>query len=227
MPSAQTHRIRALMDYFLYLIGLLLLALPTGLLHGQKLKLATMREIYERRGPRRRLDFIHKTNLVDLVRGFAGLTFLQLALKQIDPSALGAIWVQGALGGVALLSLLVQHGFYATPRDELPVPVAFSLGLALALLPVKVAVLTLPVGIMAALAVQNIGLGLVLTSAMTAGIGKLLGVPLITLAAAIGTLAMSPLLGGLLGRPLALAIIKGREKRLASVREIPVRPARG
>ncbi|TAG29062.1 MAG: hypothetical protein EAZ36_04780 [Verrucomicrobia bacterium] len=216
------------MDYLLIFVGLILLALPTGLMNKERLKLLTLREIFEGRGPRKGYDFLHRTNLVDLARGFSGITFIQLALMDMDAVDRADPWVQGGLCGVALLSLLVQHGFYSMPRGELPAPVAFSLGLVIALVPFSVALLALPVGIVAALAVQNLGLGLVLTSTTTAVIGGLFDVPPIALGAASAVLLFSPLLSGVLRRPLALAVIRagGRPGRPSRQREIPLKPPR-
>jgi hypothetical protein len=214
------------MHYFFYLIGLLLLAAPTGLLNRKRVKLVTLREIFERRRPRERIDFLHSMNLVDLLRAYAGVTALQTAFLRVNDAALVFPLVQGLLAGAALLGLILQHCFYATPRSELPAPAAYSLGLVIALLPIEVSMLALPVGVITALAVQNLGLGWILASGITAVLGKLFGAPLILLAAGSIVLAFSATMAGLLHRRLALMVIRGREPRPRTLRDVTLKVTR-
>ncbi len=207
-------------SYLLYLTGVVLLAIPSGALGRKRLGSASLHEIVER--PRHRLGWLHLLNAIDLVRAYAGMTLLFAAFAALHPYAPGHLITRVMLALTALLGLLLQHGFHHTENDELPAPVAYILGLVFAILPPQIALLALPLGIVAALAFQNLGMGLALAAIATGVLGHLFGVSLTSTGTASLLLFCPVLLSGLLHRRLVLTVRRGPAVRQERFREIPL-----
>jgi hypothetical protein len=206
--------------YLLHIAGVLLLTLPAGLFVRNRFRVASLFDLTEH--PRLRFGWLHPLNAIDLIRAYAGMKLLLAAFIAIDPSAPGHLITRIVLAVTALLGLLMQHGFHQTDSDELPVPIAYSIGLVFAILPLKIALLALPIGIMAALALRNLGIGLVLTAACTALLGKLFGLSITTIGTVCLLLFLPTLLSGLFHRRLVLTIRRGPEIRYGRLRDTPV-----
>lgn len=206
--------------YLLYLAGIILLTLPSGFLARKYLKVATLPELADRAHYRRGL--LHPLNAIDLVRAYAGMQLLLAGFVTYEPAADGHLVTRVVIAIGALLGLVLQHAFYRTEEDELPVPLAFALGLTLAILPFKVALLALPLGIATAIAVRNLGIGLTLATVATAVLGHLLGVGLATLGTACFLLFLPVLISGIFHRRLVLTIRRGPATRPGTLREVTV-----
>ncbi len=195
--------------YLFYILGVLLLTLPVGLFFRKQFKVATLPELFDR--PLLRFGWMHPLNVLDLVRAYAGMTFLIAAFADISPAAPGMLISRVVLAIAALVGLVMQHVFNSNKDSEIPTPIAYVIGLTFALLPLNVALLALPLGIASAIAMQNLAFGLVLTAAATALIGKLLGQSL----PVIGTVSL------LLFLPVMISLLFHRQLGL-SVRRLPV-----
>lgn len=206
--------------YLLYIAGVLLLTLPTGLFTRKRFKVASLAELVER--PRHRFGWLHPLNAIDLARAYGGMKLLLIAFTAVDASAPNQLVTRLVLAITALLGLLMQHCFHQTEDDELPAPVAYTIGLVFSILPPQIALLALPLGVVTALALQNIGVGLVLAAASTAVLGKLFGLSLTAVGTASLLFFLPTLISGIFHRRLVLTIRRGREIRLAPLREFPV-----
>ena len=207
-------------SYLLYISGVLLLTLPAGLFTRNRLNVASLAELAER--PRHRFGWLHPLNAIDLVRAYGGMKLLLAAFVAVDPSAPNQMVTRLVLAVAALLGLLMQHGFHQGDSDDLPTPVAFAIGLVFAILPLKVALLALPLGVLAALGLRNLGVGLVLAAACTAILGKLFGQSITSIGTASLLLFLPALLSGLFHRRLVLTIRRVGQVRPAALRDIPV-----
>ena len=202
--------------YLLYIAGVLLLTLPSGLFARNRLNVASLDELADR--PRHRFGWLHSLNAVDLIRAYVGMKLLLAAFVAVDPSAPGQLTARLVLAITALLGLLMQHGFHHGDSDDLPAPVAYAVGLVFAILPPQVALLALPLGVMAALALRNLGVGLIFAAACTAILGKLFGLSLTSIGTASLLLFLPALLAGLFQRRLVLTIRRKNEIRYAELR---------
>lgn len=170
-------------SFLLYLAGVILLVLPVGPLARKRLKIATLEEISSLSYTGRRFGWLHPLNFIDLVRGYGGLSLLIAAFTLVEPSAPGQLVTRVVLGLAALLGLLMQQSFFGSD-DEIAAPVAYSIGLTLAILPPQVGLLAVPIGAVVAISMNNLSAGLVLSAAVIAVLGKLLGQSLTTVGTA-------------------------------------------
>lgn len=207
-------------SYLFYIAGVLLLTLPTNLFARNRLSVASLAELAER--PRHRFGWLHPLNAIDLIRAYAGMKLLLAAFVAIAPSAPNQLVARLVLAVTALLGLLMQHGFHHGDSDDLPAPVAYAIGLVFAILPPQVALLALPIGILSALALRNLGVGLVLAAACTAILGKLFGLSMTSIGTASLLLFLPALLAGMFHRRLVLTIRRGHNIRYAELRDVPV-----
>ncbi len=203
-------------SYLLYIAGVLLLTLPANLFARNRLNVASLAELAER--PRHRFGWLHPLNAIDLARAYGGMKLLLAAFVAIAPSAPSQLVARLVLAVTALLGLLMQHGFHHGDSDDLPAPVAYAIGLVFAILPPQVALLALPLGILTALALRNLGVGLILAAACTAILGKLFDLSLMSIGTASLLLFLPALLAGMFHRRLVLTIRRGREVRYAELR---------
>jgi hypothetical protein len=206
--------------YLLYLAGIILLTLPSGILARKYLKVATVAELTDRAQYRRGL--LHPLNAIDLARAYAGMHLLLAGFIAYEPLSGEHLVTKVVLAAGALLGLVLQHAFHYTADDELPVPLAFAFGLTLAVLPAKVALLVLPLGIATAIAVRNLGVGLAFATVATAILGHLLGLGLPTIGTACLLLFLPVLASGIFHRRLVLTIRRGPILRAAAYRDVPL-----
>ncbi|MBC8011799.1 MAG: hypothetical protein H7067_17065 [Burkholderiales bacterium] len=206
-------------SYLLYFAGVILLTLPTGLFTRKRFKLATLPELFDR--PRHRYGWLHPLNALDFARAYGGMTLLLAAFTAIAPSAPGQFVARIVLAVAALVGLLMQHAFHKSGDDELPAPLAFTIGLTFGILPPHIALLALPLGIVTAIALRNLSIGLMLTAVATAFLGKLFGQSLITVGTASMLLFVPVILANLLHRRLGLTILRGAKTQEAPLRDVP------
>ena len=210
--------------YLLYIAGVLLLTLPAGLFARDRLNVASIAELAER--PRHRFGWLHPLNAIDLVRAYGGMKLLLAAFTAVDPSAPGQLITRLVLAVTALLGLLMQHGFHHGHDDDLPAPVAYAIGLVFAILPLQVALLALPLGILASLALKNLGVGLFLAAGSTLALGLLFRLSITSVGTASLLLFLPALIAGMFQRRLVLTIRRGGTIRYAQLRDFPVSPSR-
>lgn len=206
-------------SYLLYIAGVLLLTLPTGLFTRERFKIATLPELFDR--PRHRFGWLHPLNALDLIRAYGGMTLLLAAFTAIAPTAPGQLVVGIVLAVAALVGLLMQHAFHKSEEDELPAPIAYTIGLTFGILPLHIALLALPLGVVAALALRNLTVGFMLTAVATALLGNLFGQSLIAVGTASLLLLLPVLIANILQRRLGLTILRGRAVRYATLRDVP------
>lgn len=207
-------------SYLLYIAGVLLLTLPTGLFTRTRFRIATLPELFDR--PRHRFGWLHPLNALDALRAYGGMTLLLASFSSIAPTAPGQLVARLVLAAAALVGLLMQHAFYKSDDDELPAPIAYAIGLTFGILPMHIALLALPFGVVAALALRNLSVGFILAAAATAALGKLFGQSLISVGTASLLLFLPVLIANLLQRRLGLTILRGRTVRYAPLRDIPL-----
>jgi len=211
-------------SYLLYIIGVLLLTFPSAILVRNRLNLASLHEIMDR--PRYRLGWLHIMNATDLARAYAGMTLLLTAFATLHPYAPGHLITHAVIAITAVSGLLLQHIFHKSDRDELPAPLAYTLGLILAMLPPQVFLLALPLGVAAALAMQNIGFGLALATIGTAVLGTLFGVSLITTGTTSLLFFLPVAVSSLLHKQLVLSVRRGPLVRQESFRVMEIKESR-
>ena len=207
-------------SYLLYIAGVLLLTLPTGLFTRTRFRIATLPELFDR--PRHRFGWLHPLNALDALRAYGGMTLLLAAFSAVAPSAPGQLVARVVLAIAALIGLLMQHGFHKTEDDDLPAPIAYAIGLTFGILPLHIALLALPFGVIAALALRNLSVGLMLAAVATALLGKLFGQSLIAVGTASLLLFLPVVIANILQRRLGLTILRVRTAHYETLRDIPV-----
>lgn len=212
------------MHNLLYILGVILLVLPAGLLSRRRLKVASLLEIAER--PRHRLAWLHWVNFVDLARAWGGLVLVREAFLSLDPNAAADSLVLPHLAIAALAGLGLQQVFHSADEDDLVAPVAYAVGLTFAFMPPQVALLALPLGLAAALGLRSLGTGFALAAAAIAGLGVLLRLSPLVVATNSLLLFAPVLFAGVLQRRLVLTVRRIGTERPATLRDIPVRSAR-
>jgi len=213
------------MHYALYIIGVLLLILPAGLLTSRWLKIATLHQIAKH--PRQRLGWLHWVNLADLVRAWAGLTLVRHACVVVDSANSFNTVTFLMVAAAVLVGLGLQLVFHSAEEDDLVAPVAYAIGLVFAVLPPQLAFLVLPLGFVAALAFGSVATGFFIAAAVAAVIGYMFQLPPIAVATAGIVLFTPALSAGLCQRRLVLTIRRGPLVRSAPVRDFQVqRPSR-
>lgn len=212
------------MHYLFYIIGVVLLVLPAGLISRRRLKVVSLPELADRQ--RNRLGWLHWVNFIDLARAWGGLELVRHAFFIIDPVAASGMLPLVTTAIAALAGLGLQQVFHSADEDDLVAPVAYAVGLTFAFLPPHVALLALPLGLAAALGLRSLGTGFVLAAAATAVLGLLLRLSPLVVATASMLLFAPALLAGVLQRRLVLTVRNRVESREAPLRDIPVQTSR-
>ncbi len=208
--------------HLFYVIGLLLLIIPAGLLTRRRLQGVSLRELADR--PGHRLGWLHVLNLLDLARAWGGFTLLERAVRLLEPGAADAVFSPAlvALAAAALAGLGLQQVFHGGDDEDLVAPVAYALGLVFACIPPQVAVIVLPLGLTAALGLRSLGSGFTAAALAAVGLGLLLGLSPLVVATSGLVLAAPVLLAGVLQRRLVLMVRRVREPRAERLRDTPV-----
>jgi len=206
------------MHYFFYLIGVVLLCVPGAALARRRHRFATIEQISEHR--HLWWSWVHAMNLVDVLRGYAGVLFLSHAfvLASGDPDA--GVLEAGLVAGACLAGALVQPFFYRL-EARLVVPVAYMGGLAFGLLPPHVAGVALALGVATAIAMRHIAWGLATAGVTVAVMGALFRVPHIASGVVAGMLILSVVMPEVLHRRLVVVVYGRRESGRVRVAEHP------
>ena len=212
------------MHYLYYVIGVLVLVLPAGLLSRRHLRVITLPELTDR--ARHRFGWVHWLNLLDLLRAWAGLQLVRHAFTVIAPGSAGSMLTVATTAIAALAGLGLQQVFHSSDEDDLVAPVAYAVGLTMAFLPPLVALLALPIGLIAAVGMRSLASGFVLAAAATAGIGILFRLPTLVVATTSFLLFAPALLAAIFQRRLVLTVRIRKEIQSEPLREIPIRIAR-
>lgn len=149
------------------------------------------------------------------------MKLLVVAFTLFEPAAAGMLPARLVLCAAALTGLLMQHLFHHSDHDALPAPIAYAIGLSAAILPPHILLLALPLGAASAVALRNLGLGLVLVAFATAALGKLLGQSLF-LVGTVSLLFFAPaLFAGMFHRRLVLTV-RRRAVSAAPLRDVRI-----
>lgn len=118
---------------------------------------------------RYRFRWVHWTNGADLVRAWAGVMLLKVAILRISPGEASEATVIATVAGVVLVGLGLKQILFTYSSDDFLAPFAYLTGLIFGLAAPQVAILGLVSGCAVAIGVGNLGGGL-LTAGVATGV---------------------------------------------------------